>query len=209
MVSFTISAVNTNCDHIWSVLIKPTGCCNLTQAEPSEVVLGTLGQEFKWPQWPRTQMSGIHIVHAALCLTHLCFSLYFCPTYPFCPPDLSVSPIWYLKRQPTALRSDHWNFYYTISVFSTKKFRPNWPNDLWTNQPLFKVRHFSLPEFSTQSTVYIRKYGQLSTEPKMRSEKSRYLRPWGILQLHWPTVTTRHTWLTEHLEWASANWDVL
>lgn len=87
--------ISTNWDSIWSVLIKSSGCYNLTQPEPSKVtsVAGV-------PMARRTKNSDVRSPeNTTLCISPLCSALYLAPFCSFYSPDLSVSPTECLRRQ--------------------------------------------------------------------------------------------------------------
>lgn len=87
--------ISTNWDSIWSVLIKSSGCYNLTQPEPSEVtpLAGV-------PMARRTKNSNVRSPeNTALCISPLCSALYLAPFCSFYSPDLSVSTTECLRRQ--------------------------------------------------------------------------------------------------------------
>lgn len=142
--------VSSNCDYIWSVLIKSPGCYNSTHPEPSEVVAPVAeGQDGSGE--PRTLMSGTQRTHlhasllSALAYSGLHSALFIHQTSLFLQECLRRQ---FPRHQVPLVSVTQFQFINKILGGSYQ------PNDLRTSQPFLKVD--VLPKFRPQKTVYIK-----------------------------------------------------
>ena len=133
-----VITVSSNCDYIWSILIKSPGCYNSTHPEPSEVVAPVAGGQDGSGE-PRTLMSGTQRTHlhasllSALAYSGLHSALFIHQTSLFLQECLRRQ---FPRHQVPLVSVTQFQFINKILGGSYQ------PNDLRTSQPFLKVKMF-------------------------------------------------------------------